>query len=367
MPVRNRRLSIAGGLFGVLAAVSLVMPSSLIVEQAGPAIDVTGDASEDTPILTISGASTYPSDTQFYMTTVSAYGTADMGVPGAQALLALFMKDSQTVPVRSLYSAEQSAEQVDEQNAQLMTSSQDSAAVAGLAKAGYTTPMTLSVAGVADDSGARDVLQEGDVLTSITYEGTTTQLTTFADLSTVLADVPGGKQVVIGFTRDGNEREGTVTTSAYEADSTGWVHPGSRLGIYVNSEDLDFPVDISYGVNDIGGPSAGNMFALAIYDKLTEGSLGGDNIIAGTGTVSYSGEIGAIGGIQHKLVGAAEEGATYFLAPAENCAETIGYEPDNMQIFAVRTLDDSIAAAEAIGNGDTSGLITCRQVVGATE
>ena len=101
------------------------------------------------------------------------------------------------------------------------------------------------------------------------------------------------------------------------------------------------------------------MFALEIYDQLTEGSLGGDNVIAGTGTVDSLGDIGPIGGIEHKLIGARNAGATYFLAPVENCDEVIGNEVDGMQIIAVDTLDDSVEALDAIKAGDTGHLPTC--------
>ncbi|MFT0848890.1 S16 family serine protease [Actinomycetaceae bacterium L2_0104] len=378
----QRRLYVSGGVFGFCAAVALALPGSFLVQQAGDALDVTEDI-EGTQLLEIGGAETYPTDTALFMTTVSSYGNADMGVPGMQALAALFNRDHQIVPVRALYSVEESAEDVDQRNAAMMTSSQDSGTVAGLQAAGYTVPMTLTVSGADEGSTAAGKLRSGDILTSITVDSssedsagqaeeaedssrTTTELTTFADLSDVLFSLPAGTEVTLGFTRDGEALEETMTTQAYEPDTTGWVHPGSRLGIYIVSTDLEFPVDVTYGVENIGGPSAGGMFALAIYDKLTEGSLGGDNRIAGTGTVSYNGDIGPIGGIPHKMVGADSEGARYFLAPAENCAETIGFEPEGMEVFAVRNLDDSIAATEAIGRGDTSGLTTCQQVVDET-
>lgn len=365
-PVSNRRrVHVSGGVFAFLAAVALVLPGSFVVEQAGLALDVTGDV-DGVPLLEVSGAQIYPTDTQLFMTTVSAYGNADVGVTGAQALAALFSTDRQLIPVRAIYSPEDNATDVEQRNAEMMTSSQDSGTVAGLHAAGYTVPMTLTVAGNQEDSPADGNLEEGDVLTSITVDPkgnpVTTELTTFADLSTVLFALPAGSEVAIGFTRDGEAREATMTTQAYEADNTGWVHPGSRLGIYITSSDLEFPVEIKYGVKDIGGPSAGGMFALAIYDKLTEGSLGGDNRIAGTGTIAYNGDIGPIGGIPHKMVGAAQEGAEFFLAPAENCAETIGFEPEGMEVFAVRNIDDSIAATEAIAAGDTSDLTTCRAI-----
>lgn len=361
--LHQRRLQISGGIFSLCAAVGLALPGSFLMQEAGPALDVTGDL-DGVQLLKISGADTYPTETELFMTTVSSFGNAEMGVPGALALGALVSRDQQLVPVRAMYSRQESSQDVEERNAAMMTSSQDSGTVAGLQAAGYAVPMTLTVSGVSEDSPAEGKFEKGDILTSITVGTTTTAITTFSDLSGVLFSVDSGTAVTLGFTRDGESKEATLQTQAYEADSTGWVHPGSRLGLYIASSNLAFPVDVSYGVKDVGGPSAGSMFALAIYDKLTDGSLGGTHRIAGTGTMSYNGDIGPIGGIPHKLVGASEEGAEYFLAPAENCAETVGYEPEGMQIFAVRNLDEAIEAAKAIGDGDTSGLETCRDIAG---
>ncbi|MCF2706596.1 pdz/dhr/glgf protein [Arcanobacterium haemolyticum] len=361
MEIVSNRTRVAGCSFGVLLAVGLLLPGAYMVEDAGPALEVSG-AYEGTELLTISGAPTYASETDLYMTTVSAVGNADSGVTGAQALIALLSKEQQLIPVRAMYTKQETASQVDEQNAQAMASSQDSCTVAGLEAAGYAVPMKLTVSGVEDGTSAADVFQKGDVLSSITVNGTMTPVTSFSALSSVLAHVEGGAQVTVGVQREGVDVSFDVTTKSYEPDETGWVRPGSQLGIYLDVSDIQFPVDVTYGIKDVGGPSAGSMFALAIYDKLTDGSLGGANKIAGTGTMSYNGLIGPIGGITHKMAGAAAQGATYFLAPALNCAETIGYVPEGMDVFAVRTLQDSIDAAKAIAAGQTGDLLTCEQV-----
>lgn len=290
------------------AAVGLALPGSFLLQEAGPALDVTGDL-DGVQLLQISGAETYPTETELFMTTVSSFGNSQMECSRSSGTWSP-RRDQQLVPVRAMYSRQESAAEVEERNAAMMTSSQDSGTVAGLQAAGYSVPMTLTVSGVSKDSPAEGKFERGDILTSITVGTTMTPITTFSDLSRVLFSVDPGTSVTLGFTRAGESQQATLQTQAYEADSTGWVHPGSRLGLYIASSDVKFPIDVSYGVKDIGGPSAGSMFALAIYDKLTDGSLGGDHRIAGTGTMSYNGDIGPIGGIPHKLVGAAEEGAS---------------------------------------------------------
>lgn len=202
-------------------------------------------------------------------------------------------------------------------------------------------------------------------MTRITANGVTTQIAAYADLGSVLKKTPPGTTVNIGFTRDGKAMDADVTTSKHEPDSTGWIKPGSRLGLYLKTSDVKLPIAAKYGVEGIGGPSAGLMFALTIYDRATPGSLGGKARIAGTGTISLSGDVGPIGGIPHKLEGAAATGARHFLAPAENCAETVGYEPEGMRIYAVRTFDEALTAVRSIGAGKTDELTTCSDVVKA--
>jgi len=102
------------------------------------------------------------------------------------------------------------------------------------------------------------------------------------------------------------------------------------------------------------------MFALGIIDKLTPGPLTGGNDVAGTGTISVDGSVGPIGGIRQKLYGAKDDGAEYFLAPTENCAEVAGNVPDDLTVFAVSTLDEALAAVEVVAaEGDITALPTC--------
>ncbi len=131
------------------------------------------------------------------------------------------------------------------------------------------------------------------------------------------------------------------------------------IGIYTGSS-YSFPFDVKIQLKDVGGPSAGMMLALGIYDKLTPGALAGSAHIAGTGTVDPGGAVGAIGGIRQKMYGARGDGASWFLAPAANCDEVTGHIPSGLTVFSVRTLGDAIAAVKTIASGaDTGGLATC--------
>ena len=124
--------------------------------------------------------------------------------------------------------------------------------------------------------------------------------------------------------------------------------------------DYDFEVDVTIQLDNVGGPSAGMMFALGIIDTLTPGELNGGKEVAGTGTIDAEGTVGPIGGIRQKLYGARDAGADYFLAPEANCDEVVGHVPDGLQVIRTATLDDSLAALEVIAeDGDVDALPTC--------
>ncbi|MBT1180586.1 Lon protease [Bifidobacterium sp. CP2] len=118
-------------------------------------------------------------------------------------------------------------------------------------------------------------------------------------------------------------------------------------------------LDVTMHVDDIGGPSAGMMYTLGLIDKLTPEDETGGKTIAGTGTISASGKVGAIGGIRLKMRGAKRDGATWFLAPASNCDEVVGHVPAGLRDVKVSTIDEAYEALVAIGKGKGADLPHC--------
>ncbi len=160
------------------------------------------------------------------------------------------------------------------------------------------------------------------------------------------------KAVTMGVSRDGAEKTVDVVPGTNASGAP-------ALGIVV-ANDYVFPFSVQIQLNQVGGPSAGMMFALGIIDKLTPGSLTGGQNIAGTGTIAADGTVGAIGGIQQKMYGAVRAGSTYFLAPKSNCGEVTGHIPDGLRVFAVSTLEDSLDALEVVSDGgDLDAIPTC--------
>jgi len=118
-----------------------------------------------------------------------------------------------------------------------------------------------------------------------------------------------------------------------------------------------FPFDVQISSGDIGGPSAGLMWALGLYDLLTPGDLTGGRTIAGTGEINVDGAVGPIGGIEDKIVAAERAGAEVFLVPAENMAELKGVDTGDMKLVSVSTFQEALdALAASGGQGIQSGI-----------
>jgi PDZ domain-containing protein len=160
-----------------------------------------------------------------------------------------------------------------------------------------------------------------------------------------------GQSAVFTVQRSGKQRVVTVKT----ANAAG----AAVVGVLLQTGFV-FPTKVSINAGDVGGPSAGLMFSLAVYDKLTPGSLTGGANIAGTGTIDASGTVGPIGGIQQKLVGARRGGAAWFLAPADNCNEVLGHIPDGLRVVKVATFNQARDAVEAIAAKRAASLPTCK-------
>jgi Lon-like protease len=117
------------------------------------------------------------------------------------------------------------------------------------------------------------------------------------------------------------------------------------------AESFIFPFTVKIKIGNIGGPSAGMMFALGIIDKITPANLTGGKFIAGTGEIEADGTVDPIGGIQQKMVGARAAGATVFLTPAANCPDTAGAVPAGLRLVKVNNLAGAVSALRALKAG----------------
>ncbi|MGG5260047.1 YlbL family protein [Phycicoccus avicenniae] len=329
----------------VLAAGLSFVGLPYVVLSPGPATNVLGDL-DGKPVLAISGTKTYPTEGALDFTTVAFEGGPGRKVTVYDLAEAWLRDDVETAPERYYFPEDTSEEDVEAENAEMMNESQVVAAATALRALGRTVGTTVTVADVPKGGPADGILAKGDVVVSI--DGTAT--TDSAEVRAAVQEHAPGEQVRIVVRRDGAEK--ALTVRAGNADGRAVV------GILLRT-DYDLPVDVTLNTGQVGGPSAGLMFTLAIYDRLTPGSLTGGQRIAGTGTIADDGSVGPISGIRQKLVGAHEAGARWFLSPAQDCADAVGHVPDGMTLLRVSTFAEARTAVEGIAKGDTDGLPTC--------
>ena len=327
-------------------------PSPYVVERPGPVYDTLGEVEssdgDEVPLIEIPDATTYPTSGRLDLLTVYVDGSRENPLPWLEVARAWFDPSRAVLPVDTVYPEGQTEEELNEQSAVAMESSQEDAVAAALSELGIPFSSLLTVAEVVDGAPSDGILEAGDEI--LTAAGD--PVADVDGLRSVLAGAGVGTAVELGIRRGGVELAVEIVTGASEQDGS------PMIGITVSSA-YDFPIDVRIQLENVGGPSAGMMFALGIYDKLTPGKLTGGEHIAGTGTIDGDGDVGAIGGIVQKMYGAQDAGAAWFLAPAANCAEVAGHIPAGLEVFAVDDLDRAITAVESITSGDTADLARC--------
>jgi PDZ domain-containing protein len=355
-PRRSRGSTVGWSLILLAMLVTIVValvPSPYVIEQPGPVFDTLGEVEvggDEVPLIDIADATTYPTSGSLNMLTVSINGNRDNRLNWFQVASAWFDSSKAVVPLDSVYPAGVSVEQSNEQSQTDMQNSQQEAIAAALSQLDYDFTTTLEVVDVGKGTPADGQLEAGDTIVSVDGQ-------TFSDvtgLKATIADNGVDTPATVVVERDGVEQTLAITPVM----STG-ATPAPIVGITVKGNFV-FPIDVTIQLENVGGPSAGQMFALGIIDKLTPGELTGGQDVAGTGTITGDGTIGPIGGIRQKMYGAVRAGADYFLAPVDNCDEVVGHVPDGLDVFAVTTLDDSLAVLDAVSTGgSTADLPTC--------
>ena len=312
---------------GVLAA-----PIPYVVLGPGPTVDTLG-TEDNKDVIQVSGQETSRSAGQLRLTTVGVQPDVKL----LSALAGWFSAEEAVVPRELIYPPGQSRKQVDERNAEDFAASQTSAETAALRALGY--PVQVTVKNVVADGPSAGALRAGDVITSV--DGST--VPTSARVTELVQARPAGTALRIGYTRDGVAGTAEITSRAGD-------NGRPRIGVEIEQRQ-PHPFELKIDLDDIGGPSAGLMFALGIIDKLRPEDLTGGKIIAGTGTIDDEGRVGPIGGIPQKLVGAKEAGAVAFLVPADNCAEALRNPQPGLPMLRVATLDEALAALATLRAG----------------
>jgi len=334
----------------LLFAAAAFLPVPYVTMSPGPTINVLGQH-DGQPIVEVSGHKSYPAKGQLRMVTVSVTSPGRQ-ISLAEAMEAWFDPTRAVYPRQVIYPPQQSVQQEQQQSSVEMTSSQDTAVAAALKHLGYHPDQVTEVLAVSKDAPAQGELKAHDEILSVNG----VHVTGPASVAKAVQKVGVGGTATFVVRRDGSTLTRKVTTEAAPGEPHHAV-VGVVVGVGYN-----FPFRVSVDINEnIGGPSAGLMFSLAIYDTLTPGSLTGGAVVAGTGTISPNGSVGPIGGIQQKIVAAADAGATLFFVPPANCKEALSADVNNNEIELVKapTMDSALHSLQAYAKNRQATLPHC--------
>lgn len=313
----------------------------------GPGLTVNVLAEEDgEEIVQVSGHRSFHDDGELRMTTVY------VSLPGAdKGLLDLIGTwldpDKAVYPYDAVYEKNETVEQSRISGAIDMVTSQDVAIAVALEELDYEVEPAVMAAYVAPDSPAEGRIKVRDLFLAVNG----TKVTTPDELVAAVQATPRGDDVTLDILRDGEPR--TIELKPQIADGE------PRIGVSAGT-GFRFPFQVSVDVDpEIGGPSAGLMFALGIYDTLTPGSMTGGRDVAGSGTIARDGSVGPIGGIQQKIAAARRDGAELFLVPADNCAEALGAQNGDMRLARATTMHEARLAVEEWAADPDAELPSC--------
>jgi PDZ domain-containing protein len=311
-----------------------------VILSPGPTLNTLGTLGGGKSLIQISGHKSYAGSGHLNLVTVSYQGGPADRFNVFTALQAWLTPHDAVVPEAELFPPGQSAQQVTKQDTQEMASSQQTATAAALCQLGVKFTTVDTVAAVEKGMPAIGKLRAGDVITAV--DGTPVSCET--DAGTLIRRHPPRTPITLTVVRHGASKQITLTTTTLAGHAV--------VGVQVLENYKNFPFSVKISVGDIGGPSAGMMFALGIIDKLTPSDLTHGAFIAGTGEMlSANGAVGAIGGIQQKMAGARDAGATVFLTPASNCPDTAGAVPAGLRLVKVSTLAGAVHALQALAAG----------------
>jgi len=306
----------------------------------GPTWNTLGtDHNKD--VIQVSGGTVSRSGGQLRMVTVGVEDQLTLW----DALRGWLSGDDAVVPREVIYPPNESQQQVDQENAQEFKASQNAAIVSALRALGY--PVHVVVKQVDAGGPAVGKLAKGDQITTVDGQ----PVTSAQKLGSLVNAKGKGGTVTVGYLRGG--APGTTTLTVVEKNG--------NLGVGAQTdEDQPSPYHVTISLDNVGGPSAGLMFTLGIVDKINPADLTGGRTIAGTGTIDEEGTVGAIGGIPQKMRGARRDGATVFLAPANNCAEAVASAVPGLKLVKVATLTDALQALSTLRAGGTPTLCSAK-------
>lgn len=329
-----------------LVAVAFLLPVPYVRLAPGPTFNVIGEVDGE-QVIEIDGAETFPVTGELDMTTVSESGGPRGGLTFVEAIAAWFNASDAVVPRELLYPDDVTGEEIRQRGAALFSTAESDAIAAALGYLGIPVTTEVIVTAVLNETPAEGVLEPRDRIRAIDGKAVSTP----QDVVDAVRAAPIGTTLALDIERGGDPTQVRVTT-ADNPDKPGTGLVGITVG---NFYTPDFTIDFT--LQDIGGPSAGLVFAMGIVDKLSAEDITGGGHVAVTGTIDPDGSVGPVGGIRQKLTGARDAGAELFVMPRDHCAEAEGYIPEGLTVVPVESLREAVAAVAAWRSG--GDLPTC--------
>lgn len=346
-------LGLAVVLVIAMALLNLVTVDKVLYRPAG-VHDTLGEI-DGQPIVNVEGLETYETSGSLDFLTIIIDGGPRSDVTAWDWLLAELDPAVDVFDAADIYPPDVTAQEIQEENVQLMTQSQLGAAVVALRATGIEVPEEVKVGQIIKGAPAAEALEVDDQILSV--DGT--KIDNPEEVRVQLQEHEPGDAVSFTLLRDGEEIELDVPTGESDPDPLEPdAPPRTIIGVYLAS-DFDLPYEVTIDAGNVGGPSAGMMFSLAIYDKITPGPLTGGKHFAGTGTINSDGTVGGIGGIVQKMYAAERQGVDYFLAPAANCAQVVGRIPGDLEVIRIENFTQARDIVEALGEDEDITVPRC--------
>ncbi len=309
----------------VVAAVVSFLRLPLYAISPGPAREVV-------PLIEVNGHEEYPSEGRFVMTTIEFDQLAPVG-----ALVAWLDPDTAVVSEDELFAPGETPQEEERRAISQMDQSKiDAVSVVLKLLTDYPKehrPGAL-VESVVAGCAAEGRLYPGDLILSIDGE----RIDDRAEASAAIEAVPSGESVTFEIRAGGKVQD---------VDLVRRPCGGEREPLVGVSLVDNFPFRVRIASGEIGGPSAGLMWALGLYDLLTPGDLTGGRTIAGTGQIDLFGRVHPIGGIGEKVVAAGRAGASVFLVPKGNLDEARAAGDHGARVVPVSSFQDALDYLEA--------------------
>lgn len=342
MSRRAATLIFASVLILILGMVGAFIPVPYVALRPGPTTNTLGNLGK-AQLIQIAGARTYPTKGHLNFVTVAYQGGPGNRIDLFTALRGWLDPDVAIVPEEAIFPKNVSTKKVEQENTEEMATSQEAATAAAMREMHMPTTITVVVDSVQKGMPADGRLRPGDQIVGV--DGT--KIKQVPDVSGAIGKSKTGQTVHFTVKRAGQVTPVDVKTVA----SRERTNAGKPVVGVILKEKFQFPVTVKISVGDVGGPSAGLMFSLGIYDKLTPDDITGGKFIAGTGTITPEGQVGPIGGIQQKMVAARDAGATIFLTPTQNCSDAVASDPKGLRLVRVDTMHGALQALSALRTG----------------